>query len=108
MAARAGWNLTAQRVVRNPDVIDLQAILDRIESEMEKAASEVQWTMNTTFAEIGIHFPEHRKRANTIGETLGVFRDCTVSKRLYLAIRPNLDLGNGEQTKLNHQKIKKK
>lgn len=32
-AARAGWNLTAARVAKNPDGLDLPALLDRIESE---------------------------------------------------------------------------
>jgi 3-methyladenine DNA glycosylase AlkD len=80
MAARAGWNLTAERVVRSPEVLDLPALLDRIESEMGKAVPEVQWTMNSTLAEIGIHFPKHRKRAIAIGETLGIYRDYPVSK----------------------------
>jgi len=80
MSARAGWSLTAGRVARNPEGIDLPALLDRIESEMPKAALEVQWTMNTTLAQIGICFPVHRKRAIAIGEKLGIYRDYPVSK----------------------------
>ena len=80
MAARAGWNLTAGRVVKSPEGLDLKALLDRIESEMGGAAPEVQWTMNNTLAEIGIHFPKHRKRALAIGEKLGIYRDYPVSK----------------------------
>jgi len=80
MAARAGWNLTAERVVKNPDGLDLPALLDRVESEMGNAAPEVQWTMNFVLAEIGIHFPEHRERALTIGEKLGIYRDYPCSK----------------------------
>ena len=80
MAARAGWNLTSQRVADNPEILDIPAILNRLESEMGKAAPEVQWTMNFTLAQIGIHFPEHRKRAIDIGESLGVYRDYPVSK----------------------------
>ena len=34
MAARAGWNLTSIRVVKNREGLDLPAILERIESEM--------------------------------------------------------------------------
>ena len=79
MAARSGWNLTAERVVKNPDGLDLPALLDRIESEMAGAAAEVQWTMNTALAQAGIHFPEHRARALAIGEKLGVYRDYPVS-----------------------------
>lgn len=79
-AARAGWSLTAERVVKSPDGLDPQALLDRIESEMTAADPVVQWTMNGTLAEIGIHFPKLRKRAVAIGEKLGVYRDYPVSK----------------------------
>lgn len=80
MLARAGWSLTSGCVVRNPDLLDLPATLDRIESEMVDAAPEVQWTMNSTLANIGIHFPEYRSRALAIGEKLGIYRDFPVSK----------------------------
>ncbi len=78
--ARAGWSLTAARVVRSPDGLDVSALLDRIESEMADAHPDVQWTMNSTLAEIGIHFPKLRKRAIAIGEKLGIYRDYPVSK----------------------------
>jgi 3-methyladenine DNA glycosylase AlkD len=80
MAARAGWRLTAGRVAKSPEGLDLKALLDRIESEMATAPPEVQWTMNSCLAEIGINFPEHRKRAIAIGEKLGIYRDYPVSK----------------------------
>lgn len=54
-AARAAWDLTAERVGKSPDGLDLPALLDRIESEMADANPEVQWTMNNTLATIGIH-----------------------------------------------------
>jgi len=79
-AARAGWSLTAERVVKGPDGLDLPALLDRIESEMSNADPVVQWTMNSTLAEIGIHFPKLRKRAVAIGERLGIYQDYPVSK----------------------------
>jgi len=79
-AARAGWDLTAERVAKNPEGLDLPALLTRIESEMAGADPEVQWTMNNTLAAIGIHFPQHRKRAVAIGEKLGIYRDYPVSK----------------------------
>jgi 3-methyladenine DNA glycosylase AlkD len=80
MAARAGWRLTADRVEGNPEGLDLPALLDRIESEMKNAPPEVQWTMNATLAQIGIHVSRHRKRALFIGEALGIYRDYPVSK----------------------------
>ncbi|MFT7616682.1 MAG: 3-methyladenine DNA glycosylase AlkD [Planctomycetota bacterium] len=79
-AARAGWNLTASRIVKSPEGLDLKGLLDRIESEMGDAAPDTQWTMNFALGEIGINFPKHRKRAMKIGESLGVFRDYPVSK----------------------------
>ena len=79
-AARAGWDLTAERVAKSPDGLDLPALLDRIEAEMASADPVVQWTMNNTLATIGIHFAKHRKRAIAIGEKLGVYRDYPVSK----------------------------
>ena len=79
-AARAAWDLTSERVAKSPDGLDVPALLDRIESEMAGADPEVQWTMNSTLATIGIHFPKLRKRAITIGEKLGIYRDYPVSK----------------------------
>ena len=79
-ATRAGWQLTAGRVAKSAEGLDLAALLDRIEKEMAAAAPEVQWTMNSCLAEIGIHFPKHRKRAIAIGEKLGIYRDYPCSK----------------------------
>lgn len=79
-AARAGWSLTAGRVARSAEGLDLSALLDRIETEMPVSPPEKQWTMNTTLAQIGIHHPAYRERALQIGESLGVFRNYPVSK----------------------------
>jgi 3-methyladenine DNA glycosylase AlkD len=87
-AARAGWDLTAERVGKSPDGLDIPALLDRIESEMAGANPEVQWTMNNTLAGIGIHFPKHRKRAIAIGEKLGIYRDWPVSKGCVIPFAP--------------------
>jgi len=80
MAARASWNLTASRVARDSEGLDIAALLDRIESAMGKAAPQVQWTMNSALAQIGIQFPKKRERAIAIGEKLGIYRDYPVSK----------------------------
>ena len=80
MLARASWDLTTERVAKDPAGMDIPALLNRIESEMGNAASEVQWTMNFSLAAIGIHFSEHRERAIAIGESLGIYRDYPVSK----------------------------
>jgi 3-methyladenine DNA glycosylase AlkD len=80
MRSRAGWSLTAERIIKNPDGLDLSRLLDRIESEMPVAPYNAQWTMNYCLAEIGIRFPEYRERAIAIGERLGIFRDYPTSK----------------------------
>lgn len=80
MTKRAGWSLTSERVAKSPSGLDLDALLDRIEREMPKAAPQAQWTMNTCLANIGIHHAEHRDRALAIGEALGLYRDYPVSK----------------------------
>lgn len=79
-AARAGWSLTASRVNKGAEDIDLPALLDRIEKEMPEAKPEVQWTMNNTLAAIGIHHAALRPRAVAIGERIGLYRDWPVSK----------------------------
>ncbi|QNR82996.1 DNA alkylation repair protein [Pedobacter riviphilus] len=80
MLARAGWSLTSGRITREPEGIDIPRILDRIEKEMPKVAPEIQWTMNTALAQIGINHPDYRERALAIGEKLGIYRDYPVSK----------------------------
>lgn len=80
MAARAYWSLTAERVQKSPQGVDLSALLDRIEAEMPQAPDAVQWTMNTTMATIGIHHPALRARAIDLGERLGIYRDYPTPK----------------------------
>jgi 3-methyladenine DNA glycosylase AlkD len=75
VVASAGWALTTERVTRNPAGLDLTALLDTIESEMGDAPDRLQWSMNHCLARIGIDHPEHRPRALTIGERLGVLKD---------------------------------
>lgn len=80
LVARAGWRLTADRIEEDFADLDLPALLDRIEAEMATAPAEIQWTMNSTLAQIGIHAPKHRPRALAIGEALGIYRDYPTSK----------------------------
>lgn len=79
-ALRAGWSLTAERVGKQPEGLDLPALLSRIEVELVDASPEAQWTMNNCLAGIGIHHAHLRERALTIGETLGVYRDYPTPK----------------------------
>lgn len=75
----AGWDLTADRVVKRPDGLDLTALLDDVETRMKDAPERLQWAMNTALAQTGIEHPEHRGRALAIGERLGVLKDYPTS-----------------------------
>lgn len=78
--ARSAWSLTAERVEKNPEGLDIDALLVRIEKEMTGAHELPKWTMNFCLANIGIHHPGHRGRALAIGEKLGVYRDYPTPK----------------------------
>lgn len=75
VVASAGWALTAERVAKSPDGLDLPGLLDVIEAEMKDAPDRLQWAMNSCLAQIGIDHAGHRARALDIGERLGVLRD---------------------------------
>ncbi|MFN3600083.1 MAG: DNA alkylation repair protein [Dietzia sp.] len=75
VVAAAGWALTADRVVKEPEGLDLPGLLSVIEAGMAGAHERLQWEMNTCLAQIGIQHPELRGRALEIGERLGVLRD---------------------------------
>ncbi|TDL44676.1 DNA alkylation repair protein [Kocuria rosea] len=75
VVASAGWALTADRVVKKPEGLDLAGLLDVIETQMKDAPERLQWAMNTCLAQIGIEHPEHRARAVEIGERLEVLKD---------------------------------
>lgn len=73
--ASAGWALTSDRVAKSPQGLDLSALLDTIESQMQQAPDRLQWAMNTCLAQIGIAHPDFRSRAVEIGERLEVLKD---------------------------------
>ncbi|MGW4101227.1 MULTISPECIES: DNA alkylation repair protein [unclassified Mycobacterium] len=75
----AGWSLTADRVAKKPDGLDLEALLDVIEAEMKEAPDRLQWAMNNCLAQIGIEHAGHRARAIDIGERLAVLKDYPTS-----------------------------
>ncbi len=79
-AARAGWSLTTERVVKSPDGLDLDGLLDRIEKEMGKAPEMSKWTMNFCLGEIAMNHKKLRPRAVKIGEKIGAYKDWPVSK----------------------------
>jgi 3-methyladenine DNA glycosylase AlkD len=73
--ASAGWTLTADRVAKSPENLDLPGLLDLIEAQMKDAQDRLQWAMNTCLAQIGIEHAELRARAIEIGERLEVLKD---------------------------------
>ncbi len=87
-AARAGWHLTASKINKGEDGVDVEALLDRIEKQMPKAAPETKWTMNNALAAIGIRHAKHRKRAISIGEKIGLYKDWPVSKGCTIPYAP--------------------
>lgn len=78
--ARAYWSLTAERVTKSPEGLDMGGLLDRLQAEMPGADPVVQWTMNNTLAAIGINHAEHRARALQMGEAMGIYRDYPTPK----------------------------
>lgn len=79
VVASAGWALTSDRVVKKPEGIDQEALLDQIEAEMQQAPERLQWAMNTCLAQIGITNPQLRERARSIGVRLEVLKDYPTS-----------------------------
>lgn len=75
VVASAGWALTAERVAKKPEGLDLDGLLDTVEAEMKDAPDRLQWAVNHCLAQIGIHHSEHRARAVAIGERLEVLKD---------------------------------
>ncbi|MGI5502634.1 DNA alkylation repair protein [Lentzea sp. CA-135723] len=75
VVASAGWALTVDRVAKQPEGLDLDGLLGRIEKDMKDAPQRLQWAMNHCLAQIGIERPELRARALEIGERLEVLKD---------------------------------
>jgi 3-methyladenine DNA glycosylase AlkD len=75
VVASAGWALTAERVGKKPEGLDLAGLLDIIEAQMKDAPDRLQWAMNNCLAQIGIDHEEHRARAVEVGERLEVLKD---------------------------------
>ncbi|MEO8220189.1 MAG: DNA alkylation repair protein [Specibacter sp.] len=75
VVASAGWALTSERVVKEPQGLDLAGLLDTIEAQMKDAPDRLQWAMNFCLAQLGIENPELRARAIDIGERLEVLKD---------------------------------
>lgn len=55
-------------------------LLASLEKNMAKSEPEVQWAMNFSAGQIGIHEPEHRSRCIELGEKLGLYKDDPVPR----------------------------
>ena len=55
-------------------------LLNSIEDRIANEQPEVQWAMNFTAGQIGIHQPEYRLRCIALGEQTGLYKDQVVSK----------------------------
>ncbi len=56
------------------------ALLSKIETQVEKEAPEVQWAMNFTAGWIGVYDKKYRDRCIALGERTGLYKGRIVSK----------------------------
>ncbi|MFC6100278.1 DNA alkylation repair protein [Olivibacter domesticus] len=57
-----------------------EALLSKIENQIEKEEPEVQWAMNFTAGWIGVYDKKHRNRCIALGEKTGLYKGKMVSK----------------------------
>lgn len=57
-----------------------EALLSKIENQIEKEEPEVQWAMNFTAGWIGIYDKKYRDRCIALGENTGLYKGKMVSK----------------------------
>ncbi len=78
---RTFWYYQARlRWTGKTDHPNTEALLKSIESRIETEEPEVQWTMNFTAGQIGVHVSELRSRCIAIGEKTGLYKDEMVSR----------------------------
>ena len=101
---RAGWKLLAGRIASGlARDLDVKATLARIERELPAAPYRAKEGMNYCLVWIGLHLPEHRKEAISIGERLGRWDPRPIPKGCTSSYAPEwiaaaLALRNGEKT----------
>lgn len=79
-AVRLGWSITAGRISKHDPDIDIPALLDELKRKMPTALPEIQWTMNTALAYIGIYLEAYREQALALANEMGIYKDYPVSK----------------------------
>jgi 3-methyladenine DNA glycosylase AlkD len=57
-----------------------ESLIASIEERMVKEEPEVQWAMNFTAGQIGVHQPEYRSRCIALGKKIGLYKDEVVAK----------------------------
>jgi len=75
------WAFHARIIRKAKKITHEQAgLLDVIETRIQKAESQVQWTMNYCAAQIGIFDLELRPRCIGLGENTGLYKNYKVTK----------------------------
>ena len=78
---RVFWYYQARlRWMGKTDQTNTQDLLNSIEKNIMKEASEVQWAMNFTAGQIGKWQEQYRDRCISIGEKTGLYKDEIVAK----------------------------
>jgi 3-methyladenine DNA glycosylase AlkD len=77
---RLSWSILAGRLAKKDPTLQAAHWLSIIEEKLATSPFEIQWTMNSALANIGIYWENYRAEALRIGEKLGVYRDYPVSK----------------------------
>jgi len=57
-----------------------EALLEALEQDITQSEPEVQWAMNFTAGQIGIHDKQHRNRCIKLGETTGLYKEEKVPR----------------------------
>ena len=94
-AARAGWDLTSERIGRSPDGLDLPALLDRIEAEMGGARSGGPMDHEFLLGRDRNPLPRASPAGSLDRRGIGGRSRLPRLKGMYIAFRPNLDSGDG-------------
>lgn len=74
------YNQGRLRWMGNTPPPNTEELLKSIEARLAKESPEVQWAMNFTAGQIGIHQPEYRKRCIDLGKKIGLYKDEVVSR----------------------------
>jgi 3-methyladenine DNA glycosylase AlkD len=81
LLSRAGWNLMTTEVQRDKTgVLDLDALMAKIEAELPAADRAKKEAMNMCLLMIGVHHESYTEKAVATGERLGRWDDRPVPK----------------------------